>query len=182
MDWVDYRADGSFQPTVLPGAPKEASPVGSYDAVRVYLWAGLAPASMPGAGAVLQSVLGMQRYLADHPVPPRIVDARGQVAAADGPVGFSAALLPYLAALRARRSLTDQQDRLAALFDPATHLYGSPPRYYDQVLALFAEGCQQRRYCFSAEGDLHTGWNAGPMRGNRNRHTLSTQSQAREIP
>jgi endo-1,4-beta-D-glucanase Y len=162
MDWVSYR-DGRFLPTVLlPNSPLRAQPTGSYDAIRVYLWAGIAPASMPGAKAVLQASSGMLRYLADHAIPPRSIEAHGNITAPDGPVGFSAAVLPYLVALHATQSAARQQNRLAALVDPATGLYGSPARYYDQNLALFAEGWQQHRYRFAATGELLTPWNTRP--------------------
>lgn len=160
MDWVAYRADESIVPAVLPNSPQGTRPVGSYDAIRVYLWAGMAPASMTNARLVLHASSGMQRYLADHVIPPRTVDANGNATSADGPIGFSAALLPYLSALRSPRLAALQQNRLTAMLNPATGLYGSPPRYYDQNLALFAAGWQQRRYRFSADGELQTPWNS----------------------
>lgn len=158
MDWVRYDASGNFTPVVLPGSPKDQQPAGSYDAIRVYLWAGLAPRSMPGASSALHAVSGMQHYLSDHPIPPRMVSAAGQAIADDGSVGLSAALLPYLTALGAKQQAAQQEDRMAALRDAKTGLYGAQPHYYDQVLALFAEGWLQHRYRFAATGDLQVAW------------------------
>lgn len=158
MDWVRCDNSGNFIPEVLPGSPKDQKPAGSYDAIRVYLWAGLSPRSMPGASAVIHAVSGMQHYLSDHPIPPRIVSVAGQAIADDGSVGFSAALLPYLTALGAKQQADQQENRLAALRDAKTGLYGAQPHYYDQVLALFAEGWLEHRYRFTARGDLQVAW------------------------
>ncbi len=158
MDWVTYSLDGNFAPALLPTAAKQSKPAGSYDAIRVYLWAGLAPPQMPDSARVLHAVSGMSGYLAAHPVPPNSVDSAG-VATGDGSVGFSAALLPYLSALGAASSVAEQMNRLQALRNPATGLYGPAPHYYDQNLTLFAEGWLDRRYCFSAAGELRVAWN-----------------------
>ena len=40
----------------------------------------------------------MSGYLADHDAPPEKVSDQGIPVAQDGPVGFSAAVLPYLSA------------------------------------------------------------------------------------
>jgi len=165
MDWVRCSATGTLHPAALPGATKDAQPMGSYDAIRVYLWAGLAPRTMPGAQGVLQSVPGMQRYLASHAVPPRLVNAEGEVTAADGGVGFSAAVIPYLSALRAHASLTEQENRMQALLDPSIGLYGSPAHYYDENLALFEEGWQRRLYRFASDGDLQVQWSHSSEHG-----------------
>ncbi|HEY5315674.1 MAG TPA: hypothetical protein VIK18_24300, partial [Pirellulales bacterium] len=154
-----YSSATGFTPATLPGAARDAVPSGSYDAIRVYLWAGLAPPSMLGAGALLLAVPGMNVYLASHPVPPRVVSASGAVAAADGGVGFSAALLPYLAAWGAQAKEAQQKNRLTALLNPDSGLYGNQPHYYAQNLALFAVGWSQKRYRFGADGTLHVGWN-----------------------
>ncbi|MHB8301238.1 MAG: cellulose synthase complex periplasmic endoglucanase BcsZ [Acidobacteriaceae bacterium] len=165
MDWVSYRTNSGFLPASLPGSLKDAQPVGSYDAVRVYLWAGIAPHCMPGASATLGAIAGMRRYLTNHAIPPRLIDAQGKVAAEDGGVGFSAALVPYLLALHAPSAAAQQQQRMAALLDPHTGLYGTQPKYYDQNLALFAEGWTQRRYRFSCAGALHVSWTQSMARG-----------------
>ena len=181
MDWVSYRANGSFLPAVLPGSPAAVQPVGSYDAIRVYLWAGIAPATMPGSRAVLHASSGMLRYSTEHSIPPRAVDALGNVTAADGPVGFSAALLPYLAAFHAKPGVMQQQNRLAALRDKKNELYGSPPRYYDQNLVLFSEGWQQRRYRFLADGELRVPWSNEAAHERKLQHSLLATRQPESI-
>lgn len=149
-------------PGVSPSAPAEPTPqpaVGSYDAIRVYLWAGMLDSAAHGRSAVLNSLAGMGAYLADHDAPPEKVDADGTPLAQDGPVGFSAAVLPYLDALpNTAKAVTEQRARLSAQLDPATGLYGKDPAYYDQNLTLFATGFLAERFRFSARGELMVEW------------------------
>jgi len=86
------------------------------------------------------------------------VDASGKVLNADAPTGFSAAVIPYLHALRLKQEETTQMDRLAATKDPKTGLYGHDGSYYDQNLALFATGWADGRYKFDVDGRLHVKW------------------------
>ena len=67
MDWVSYTVRGAFQPASLPGSKAPAG--GSYDAIRVYLWAGLTNSETAGRAKLLQALPGMADYLASHGVP-----------------------------------------------------------------------------------------------------------------
>ena len=84
-------------------------PGGSYDAIRVYLWAGM----MDGKGTIraqmLSAIPGMSVYLANHDAPPEKVSDQGIPLAQDGPVGFSAAILPYLRAFPDRSRISDSK-------------------------------------------------------------------------
>jgi endoglucanase len=51
-----------------------------------------------------------------------------------------------------------QQERLAQHLNEAIGLYGDDPYYYDQNLALFAQGWQEHRYRFEPDGSLKVGW------------------------
>ena len=70
----------------------------------------------------------------------------------DAPPGFYAALLPIAPpAARAeleRHLATAQRDGL----------YGDPPAYYDQNLALFARGFLESRFRFREDGALAPAW------------------------
>jgi endo-1,4-beta-D-glucanase Y len=156
MDWVSYSAKDGFQPARLPGT--SAAPGGSYDAIRVYLWAGLTHPETPGRGQSLAAVPGMANYLAMHASPPERVDAAGMAGSNSAPVGFSAALLPYLQATGAKSAQAAQAARLAAQLDPATSLYGRPPVYYDENLTLFGLGGRQRWFIFGRDGELQLRW------------------------
>jgi endoglucanase len=163
MDWVDYVANDGFYPAPGPGpveAGKPAPPaLGSYDAIRVYLWAGM----LDGAGRtrtdMVGGVSGMGAYLGNHGAPPEKVSDQGIPLEQDGPVGFSAALLPYLRAIsNLDRAMAQQRVRMGAQLDSSTGLYGKDPAYYDQNLVLFATGFLDGRFRFGARGELKVDW------------------------
>jgi endoglucanase len=156
MDWVAYSADGTFTPAKGPGNDPKP-PQGSYDAIRVYLWLGIGSVGNPARSGLLHFFQGMARELRMLPLPPEVVDPKGQ-AHGDGPLGFSAALEPFLWSLHENFLAAEQQRRLQAGIDPATGLVGNPPRYYDQNLALFAAGWQEKRFRFLGDGMLRVPW------------------------
>jgi endoglucanase len=116
------------------------------------------PEDTPGLEIMQHSLSGMGRYLQKHDVPPERVSPQGQVVEPNGTVGFSAAVLPYLAALSDRGPLQKQKHRLAASLSSTTGLYGAPPMYYDQNLALFASGWSEGRFRFDRNGQLLVSW------------------------
>jgi endoglucanase len=78
--------------------------------------------------------------------------------AGNAPVGFSAALLPYLQAKGAKSLVSAQKARVMAQFDPATNLFGKPPTYYDENLTLFGIGANQQMFAFGRDGELQVTW------------------------
>ena len=169
MDWLSYGQSAGFSPAPTPGsgqpsngsAAKSASPpaVGSYDAIRVYLWAGMLDGSGPARSESVNAVPGMGAYLANHGAPPEKVSEQGVPLAQDGPVGFSAAVLPYLHVLPdGEKAAVLQKDRMSTQFDPASGLYGKDPTYYDQNLLLFATGFLDGRLGFGPHGELRVEW------------------------
>jgi endoglucanase len=163
MDWVDYYPGDGFYPVAKPSAANQATaandgPGGSYDAIRVYLWAGMMDKS-PARAAILNAVPEMSVYLANHDAPPEMVSEDGVPLEHDGPIGFSAAVLPYLRAYRGlSREVGRQLVRMDAERNPSSGLYGKDPRYYDQNLALFATGFLDGRFRFGPEGKLKVEW------------------------
>jgi endoglucanase len=160
MDWVS--AGGSLSPSPSPAQYATGNPVarslGSYDAIRVYLWLGMADQDTPGVHELLADLPGMADYMKHHPIPPQQVDDAGAVVTANSPVGFSAAVGPYLHALGMTTEEKSQADRLSSLKDPSTGLYGHEAAYYDQNLALFARGWAEQRFRFDRDGRLKVKW------------------------
>lgn len=163
MDWMDYVPTDGFYPAAGPLAlqpgKSQVAALGSYDAIRTYLWAGM----LDGAGKtrtdLVGSISGMAAYVASHGAPPEKVNADGVPLEQDGPVGFSAALLPYLKALPDMSKTSAQQRvRMGGQLDPSTGLYGKDPAYYDQNLVLFATGFLTARFRFGAHGELNVEW------------------------
>jgi endo-1,4-beta-D-glucanase Y len=164
MDWVEYFPGDGFYPAVAqdaaPRPGKEMSGAGGgYDAIRVYLWAGMQDENSGARVRMLNAVSAMNGYLQTHDAPPAIVSGDGIPSTQDGPVGFSAAVLPYLRAFPGRSSLSAQQMiRMSLMRDESTGLYGKQLDNYDQDLALFARGFIDRRFRFGPAGELKVSW------------------------
>ncbi len=154
MDWATHQNGGAFRATAGPN--REAC--GSYDAIRVYLWVGMLDPGTPEYSELLDSLAGMGRYMSTHAIPPESVSPNGSVLSDRGPIGFSAALLPFLMASGDDRQVRNQQSRMRKELSEVTGLYGKEPHYYDQNLALFGEGWLSRRFRFDASGGLRLEW------------------------
>jgi endoglucanase len=155
LDWVAFRAQDGFSLYPLPAV----EPLASYDAVRVYLWAGMLDSASPLRAEVLSSLSGMAGYMNTHSIPPAEVRPDGQVKNPSGSVGFSAALLPFLAANNLKSVMQQQAKRLQLERNGKTGLFGSTARYYDQNLALFGTGWCEERFKFEPTGRLKVSWN-----------------------
>lgn len=164
MDWVEYVPGDGFYPAPAPGSAVSASAagdvaVGSYDAIRVYLWAGMISPSDPERAAILNAVPAMSAWLASHNAPPEKINEEGIPVGNDGPVGFSAAVLPYLRAFHGfSRASAWQLIRIHAQKDRSSGLYGKDEAYYDQCLALFSTGFLEARFRFGPGGELNVEW------------------------
>jgi endo-1,4-beta-D-glucanase Y len=151
MDWVNYHTTRGF--TGNQG-------VGSYDAIRVYLWAGIADEATPLRSDVLACLHGMQTYLRNNPMAPVQISQSGAVTGGKSGPGFAAAVIPFLDAVSESKARESQVQLLKSQFDESTGLYGKPARYYDQNLALFAMGWAEHRFRFDREGNLSVVWSS----------------------
>lgn len=165
MDWLVGNTDTGVMPSpppsvmaTLPQDQTPPMPLGSYDAIRVYLWAGIAAPRTPHLEQEIASLGGMSAYLSKNAIPPLQVGPEGQIVNPNGAVGFSAAVIPYLQLLGRKKEASAQSDRLKGALDPASGLYGKDGMYYDQNLVLFAEGWSTGRYSFDQHGQLHVKW------------------------
>jgi len=71
MDWVEYVPGDGFHPVAdqRPGETAVEGPCGSYDAIRVYLWAGLTNPADAERALILNAVAALGAYLADRDAP-----------------------------------------------------------------------------------------------------------------
>jgi len=148
-DWATY--DGASRRFLA------SEPLGSHDAIRVYLWLGLSVGPRGAVPAALRPLLKHFKPMAEIAEAagfvPEKIDTQSGSASGQGPLGFSAALLPFLRAL----------GRPAAVQHTLQQLRSQPPQadaYYDQVLRLFGQGAQEGRFAFAADGSLRPAWNA----------------------
>lgn len=163
-DWVAWQVPEGGGAGAFITDP-EKSDVGSYDAIRTYLWAGMTPRSDPLAPLLQKRLGGMAGLLkAGAGAPPEQVHVEVGHPDGKGPVGFSAALLPYLQAAGAQAALKTQQERVRRELLEAPK--DAPARYYDQVLGLFGTGYMEQRYQFLPSGRLQLRWEkACPQKG-----------------
>ncbi|WP_321812708.1 MULTISPECIES: cellulose synthase complex periplasmic endoglucanase BcsZ [unclassified Burkholderia] len=146
-DWALYRAGAGFGPD--PQTHAESA----YNAIRVYLWAGMLDRADPLAAPLLARFAPFADHIAAHGAPPEKVDTTTGVAGPnDGNGGFSAAAVPFLDA-RGQHALADAQ---AARVDGLARQ--AAPGYYTSVLTLFGLGWRDGRYRFGADGSLAARW------------------------
>ncbi|MGD1798465.1 glycosyl hydrolase family 8, partial [Klebsiella pneumoniae] len=124
-------------------------PIGSYDAIRVYLWVGMLHDGDKQKARLLARFAPMAAQTAEQGVPPEKVNIATGKTSGQGPVGFSAVMLPFLQNDEAR---SVQRQRVA-------DNYPGADAYYSAVLTLFGQGWDQHRFRFTAGGELQPDWN-----------------------
>jgi endoglucanase len=152
-DWIDYQAQSADTGKFIIDATK--GDLGSYDAIRVYLWAGMTSSQDPLANSIMSSLVGMKNILEANGTPPERVNPLTGSSSGIAPLGFSAALAPLLKTSKKDLLLKSQTERAQLL------QYSSPPPiYYDYVLSLFGMGWIENRYRFSSNGQINLNWNS----------------------
>lgn len=146
-DWIIYDYDKGFMPD--PGAEKGT--VGSYDAIRVYLWAGMLNRDASERSDILNTLKPMARFVDKQGAPPEAIDILTGSASNEGSSGFSAVMVPFLQALGYNDAAEVQLARIEA--QPI-----SEENYYDQVLSLYALGWRDNLYRFDSKGNLTPRW------------------------
>ena len=136
-DWADYQADKGF---ILDDDPA-LNGIG-FNAIRVYLWAGMLNKRDPVYPVLLKQLAPLGKYVTETGVARKNASA-----------GFSAALLPILKSAGLNETLHQQRQRIVAL----APMEGSD-NYYDQVLTLFGKGWLEGLYSFGKNGQLIPGW------------------------
>lgn len=152
-DWCGWSTE---QKAFVVDPDKGAT--GGYDAIRVYLWAGMLSPQEPARAALLKSLYGPRRVVETSQPPPEYVDTRTGVARGSAPAGFRGALLPYLKAQHATAALTAQQAGIPVDLGGTAPAGPKPLPYYERMLLLFAQGWLDGRYAFTKTGALQPQW------------------------
>ncbi|EKS71544.1 endo-1,4-D-glucanase [Burkholderia sp. SJ98] len=141
-DWALYRANRGFEPD------EETHAESAYNAIRVYLWAGMLASDDEARARLLAHFAPFAAYIDAHGAPPERIDTRdGKPGPNDGNAGFSAAAVPFLDAIGPPELADAQAARAAG---------ASAPGYYTSVLTLFGLGWREGRYRFAGDGTLRT--------------------------
>ncbi|AWH20302.1 MULTISPECIES: cellulose synthase complex periplasmic endoglucanase BcsZ [Stenotrophomonas] len=146
-DWAAWRK-GAFVVDPVRG------PVGGYDAIRCYVWAGMTAARDPLFRPQLQALSGPLERLRSGGAMWEKVDTRSGQGQGEGNYGFRAALLPYLQA----QGETQQAQALLASLPTVEQQRSAEPAYYAQMLTLFGRGWMEGRWRFAADGRLQPRW------------------------
>ena len=146
-EWVDYQLGKGF---VISNP--EQSGVG-FNAIRVYLWAGMLDRRDIASSVLLKKLAPMGRHASSNGTLWREVETPGGPGKEVASAGFSSALLPFLKASRLNKALHLQKQRVFVL-SPLEQT----DNYYDQVLTLFGLGWLEGRYRFDRNGQLKPRW------------------------
>ncbi len=145
-DWIIYDKSGKF-------GFEGAQSVGSYDAIRVYLWLGMLNDKDP----LKYQLINQLNFTEDsYGLPPEKIDTRTRIGSGRSPVGFKAAMAPFFKSKGAQKNL----HRSIRIIDDQWQqgLLTDNPVYYDQSLALFSLAWLEKRFEFDPEGKLRTRW------------------------
>ena len=158
-DWVGYQATSDTNGRFIIDPVKGDR--GSYDAIRVYLWAGVTPDVDPLATRIRNALKGMSAATAMLGFPPESVATLTGATTGTGPFGFSAAMAPYLKAIGQTKAAGEQLQRARHLQADSLseqNVAQRQPPYFDYVLSLFGIGWIDGRYAFNPSGTLRAPW------------------------
>jgi len=145
-DWIEFTTAGGF------AADPTSRDIGGYEAIRVYLWAGMLPASDPTRQKLAEALKPMLSSAAKRVAPAETIGTRTLSMRGEGAPGFSAALLPMLANARMSSALQSHRKRAAE------NLLKNDQNYYSDVLTLFGLGWLEQHYRFNRAGLLSVHW------------------------
>lgn len=149
-DWYLLTAKGPRQDSQTDGR-------GSYDAIRVYLWAGMTDPASASEPALRRALAPFTEFLYEAGRLPERWYPDGHAPQGLAPAGLEAAMLPFHARYdRAGHLLDNARTRLAAARSDG--LIGQPARYYEQILDLFGTGWLEHHFRFDREGRLRPQW------------------------
>lgn len=163
-NWVGYRATGPDSGVFV--VDPYSDDLGSYDAIRTYLWAGMTAQGDPLAAPMLKALSGMSRATAAaaNGLPPEkihVLSAQIEPNHDYSPLGFSASTLVFFQALGETALAQLQQQKLDDALGKAMAA-GAPdtaqPVYYDYMLSLFGQGFADQKYRFRQDGTVTLFW------------------------
>lgn len=149
-DWITHDSNLGYSGDKVHGT------VGSFDAIRVYLWLGLTNRSDQRANSIAQSLDGMYRLLVDSWIPPMFVDALSGGNYGAGTTGFYGALIPYLGVMNdiPLQNVFSKRVKNYLFVNTIT----DPIKYYDYNLSLFGLGHHEQYFEFDSKGQICTRW------------------------
>ncbi|MGB1290480.1 MAG: cellulose synthase complex periplasmic endoglucanase BcsZ [Pseudoalteromonas sp.] len=145
-DWVMYQPSKGFY------YDKTTSDLGSYNAIRVYLWASMMAEDAPYRETLVKQFKPMSDHVVRLSGSPLNTYAKTGKVQKYGPRGFDAALLPLLAVFNEDEAMTALQQKL--MIDTSF----TKSRYYDSVLYLFGTSTVNKQFAIDEMGKLTPHW------------------------
>lgn len=149
-DWITHDSNMGYSGDKVHGT------VGSFDAIRVYLWLGLTQGSDSRTNDIAHSLDGMYRLVIDSWIPPMFVDALSGGNYGAGTTGFYGALIPYLGLMNDAALQSVFSDRVKSYIN--SNAITDPIKYYDYNLSLFGLGSYEEFFKFDLNGQICTRW------------------------
>lgn len=137
-DWVVWQNPTGWS------ADAQHPNLGSYNAIRVYLWAGM----LANHDSLKQHFMPMAKLTQQQGAPPEQINTLTGRFTGQGSLGFSAALLPLMA------SSPGLEAQRARVYQSPLHT----DKYYTAVLRLFGEGWDKQYFRFDSEGKVLPYW------------------------
>lgn len=147
-DWIEYRSDLGFI------TDRTTQGVGSYDAIRVYLWAGMLQPRDPVFTTLKQLLTPALEQFAAQTRAAEHVDTHTLALRGTGPWGFTAAFLPLLSQSKPAQFIATMRD------DILQHALKNNQAYFSDVLTLFGIGANDGWLRFDRRGQLIPKWRA----------------------
>lgn len=145
-DWVEVTANGLQTDTATQG-------IGSYNAIRTYLWAGLLSDQSSHKAPLIKAMQPLVEVLKETNAMPETLNANDGSYKGNAGLGLTAAITPLLMASGetdlAKQIFNRTQDNLASI---------EHKHYYQSVLMLFAQGWMNKLYQFDAQGRVIPHW------------------------
>jgi endoglucanase len=161
-NWVAYRFN-AYTKTGQFFIKPERGDLGSYDAIRVYLWAGVTNIQDGLRKDLLNSLWGLEPLIKSLGYPPEEVIVTQGTGDRISPYGFSAAVVPFLEAIGKADLAQVQRARAKSMQSEALKKSKSKESpvlfYYDNILSLFGAGFDEKKYKFTKDGALELPWN-----------------------
>lgn len=160
-DWIYYKLnEGDIPEFYFDPTRGQKS---SFDAIRVYLWAGVTHPDDPLRKDILLSISGIINAIVIKGYVPEKIDAMtGEIINNSySPFGFSAAVAPYFYAIGRKETAQAQINRANFMIKKIQlpeNANTNKLRYYDYSLSLFGLGFTEGLYRFTINGFLETNW------------------------
>ncbi len=139
-DWCNFTKEGD-----LMELTDADNTIGSYNAIRVYLWLGMMSPRDPAYRQLKMHFAPMVKLTEELNMPPEKVDVNTLKVNRPGPVGFGACLLPMV-----------DNERVSTFI--RTVLLSTPlakDSYYSNVLTLYGLGFKEKVFPFDEKGYLY---------------------------